>query len=361
MSGSGTEAGTAIVGVAAIGGQGRFVGEAGDDLGIGHGVGFADAEVEQLFLWVSDHSGAFGALDPLELIDRGLFQAVARTADSLCEEVVEVGRHFVGLRCMKIMTKTEEMQKASRAWQRRGQTVALVPTMGALHEGHVALIRRGRKLADRVVVSAYVNPTQFTSRADYRQYPQRGAADVQRAREAGADVLFRPKSLYAKNASTWVEEMDRSRGRCGGRRAGHFRGVATVVMKLFGIVQPQVAVFGEKDKQQCEVIERMVRDLYGSVRIVQHPTIREKDGLPMSSRNLRLSPLERRVAGRWAKAVREASQAGTSGAVRKLKSLLRGYPDVRLEYAEVVEGQLYGAARVGKIRLIDHRTCRGKS
>jgi pantoate--beta-alanine ligase len=233
--------------------------------------------------------------------------------------------------------------------------------MGALHDGHVALIRRAGKLADRVVVSAYVNPTQFTSREDYRQYPQRGAADVLRAKEAGADVLFRPKSLYAENASTWVEEIDRSRGRCGAKRAGHFRGVATVVMKLFGIVQPQVAVFGEKDKQQCEVIERMVRDLFCAVRIVQLPTIREKDGLPMSYRNLRLSPLERRVAGRWAVAVRQASQAGAGRSVAKLKFLLRGLPGLRLEYAEVVEGQLYGAARVGKVRLIDHRTCRGKS
>ena len=361
MGGSGTEAGTAIVGVATVGGQGRFVGEAGDDLGVGHGVGFADTKIEEFLIWVGGAGGAFGALNSLEFIDRGFFEAVAWTADSLGEEVVEVGRHFVGLRFVKIMTKTAEMQKASRAWRMRGQTVALVPTMGALHDGHVALIRRAGKLADRVVVSAYVNPTQFTSRADYRQYPQRGAADVQRAREAGADVLFRPKSLYAEDASTWVEEIDRSRGRCGAKRVGHFRGVATVVMKLFGIVQPQVAVFGEKDKQQCEVIERMVRDLFCAVRIVQLPTIREKDGLPMSSRNLRLSPLERRVAGGWVKAVREASQAGAGRSVAKLKSLLRGLPGLRLEYAEVVEGQLYAAVYLGKIRLIDHRPCRRKS
>ena len=361
MGGSGTKAGTAIVGVAAVGGQGRFVGEVGDDLGVGHGVGLADAKIEEFLIWVGSAGGAFGALNSLEFIDRGCFEAVAWTADSLSEEVVEVGRHFVGLRCVKIITKTAEMQKASRAWRRRGQTVALVPTMGALHNGHVALIRRAGKLADRVVVSAYVNPTQFTSRVDYRQYPERGAADVQRAKEAGADVLFRPKSLYAKDASTWVEEIDRSRGRCGARRPGHFRGVATVVMKLFGIVQPQVAVFGEKDKQQCEVIERMVRDLFCAVRIVQLPTIREKDGLPMSSRNLRLSPLERGVAGRWAKAVREASQAGASRSVAKLKLLLRGLPGLRLEYAEVVEGQLYSAVYLGKIRLIDHRPFRRKS
>ena len=337
------------------------MGEVGDDLGVGHGIGLADAEIEEFLIWVGGTGGAFGALNALEFIDWGFLEAVAWTADSLSEEVVEVGRHFVGLRFVKIMTKTAEMQKASRAWRRRGQTVALVPTMGALHDGHVALIRRAGKLADRVVVSAYVNPTQFTSRADYRQYPQRGAADVLRAKEAGADVLFRPKSLYAEDASTWVEEIDRSRGRCGAKRAGHFRGVATVVMKLFGIVQPQVAVFGEKDKQQCEVIERMVRDLFCAVRIVQLPTIREKDGLPMSSRNLRLSPLERRLAGGWVKAVREASQAGAGRSVAKLKFLLRGLPGLRLEYAEVVEGQLYAAVYLGKIRLIDHRPCRRKS
>jgi pantoate--beta-alanine ligase len=121
-----------------------------------------------------------------------------------------------------------------------------------------------------------------------------------------------------------------------------------------------VAVFGEKDKQQCEVIERMVRDLYCAVEIVRLPTIREKDGLPMSSRNLRLTPVQRRVAGRWVEAVREASQAGAGRSVAKLKLLLRALPGLRLEYVEVLEGQLYAAVYLGKIRLIDHRPCRRK-
>ncbi|MCX6934644.1 MAG: pantoate--beta-alanine ligase, partial [Verrucomicrobia bacterium] len=144
-------------------------------------------------------------------------------------------------------------------------------------------------------------------------------------------------------------------------RPDHFRGVATVVVKLLGIVQPQVVVFGEKDLQQCEVVERVVRDLFLPVRIVRHPTIREADGLALSSRNLRLNSIQRRLAGRWAGAVREAAGSGARVGAVKLRVLLRGVNGIRLEYAEVVEGHLCAAAYVGKIRLIDHRRCREKS
>jgi len=259
------------------------------------------------------------------------------------------------------MTKPAEMQKASSVWRKKGLTVALVPTMGALHAGHVALIRRAAKMADRVVVSAYVNPTQFNSKGDFEKYPKRALTDMKLAAQAGADVLFRPRNLYAANASTWVEETFLSKGRCGAKRPGHFRGVATVVVKLLGIVQPDLAIFGEKDRQQCEMLERVVRDLYLSVRILRHPTVREKDGLPMSSRNLRLNPGQRELAGRWATAVRLAARKGPRKAPSVLRNLIRRMAGIRLEYAEVAGRQFCAAVWIGKIRLIDHRPCGEKT
>lgn len=256
---------------------------------------------------------------------------------------------------VKIMTKPAQMQKASRAWRKKGLQVALVPTMGALHEGHLALIRRAKTLADRVVVSAYVNPTQFHSKADLRRYPQSPRRDALRAGGAGADVLFRPGNLYAKDASTWVEETDRSRGRCGDHRPGHFRGVATVVTKLFNLVQPDVAVFGDKDRQQCEVIERISRDLFLPVRMVRHPVVRELDGLPLSSRNRRLSQAQRGAAGRWAQVLAKAARMGGQRALAAYRHGVKRIAGLRSEYAEILDGQIHVAVKVGGVRLIDHR------
>jgi len=205
-----------------------------------------------------------------------------------------------------------------------------------------------------------VNPTQFNSKGDFEKYPKRSLADMKLAAQAGADVLFRPRNLYAGDASTWVEETFLSKGRCGAKRPGHFRGVATVVVKLLGIVQPDLAIFGEKDRQQCEMVERVVRDLYFPVRILRHPTVREKDGLPISSRNLRLNPGQRELAGRWATAVRLAAKKGPRKAPSILRNLLRRLDGIRLEYAEVVGRQFCAAAWIGEIRLIDHRPCGAK-
>jgi pantoate--beta-alanine ligase len=257
------------------------------------------------------------------------------------------------------MTKIAPMQKASREWRKKGLRVALVPTMGALHGGHHALIRRARGLADRVVVSAYVNPTQFNSSQDLKRYPRRPQADAAGAKAAGADVFFRPSSLYAPDASTWVEETVCSQGRCGTQRPGHFRGVATVVAKLLHIVQPDVAVFGEKDRQQCEVMERMVRDLFLPVRIVRHPVIRERDGLPLSSRNLRLSAAQRRTAGAWSQMLAEAARKGRGKALSRYLQGLKKNSGIRPEYAEIKNGCLHAAVWVGGVRLIDHRPCGG--
>jgi pantoate--beta-alanine ligase len=247
------------------------------------------------------------------------------------------------------------MQKVSLAWRKKGLKVALVPTMGGLHEGHGALIRRARAWADRVVVSAYVNPTQFNSKADLRKYPQNPRHDAALAGRAGADVLFRPGNLYAHDASTWVEETDCSRGRCGDRRPGHFRGVATVVTKLFNLVQPDLAVFGDKDRQQCEVVERLVRDLFLPVKIVRHPVVRERDGLPLSSRNRRLSQTQRKAAGQWSRILAKAAQMGKGRAVAAYRQEVKRITGFRSEYAEIADGHLHVAARIGSVRLIDHR------
>jgi len=261
---------------------------------------------------------------------------------------------------VKIMTKPAQMQKASRTWRKKGLQVALVPTMGALHEGHLALIRRAKALADRVVVSAYVNPTQFNSKGDLRRYPQSPRHDAALAGRAGADVLFRPGNLYAKDASTWVEETERSRGRCGDRRPGHFRGVATVVTKLFNLVQPDVAVFGDKDRQQCEVIERIVRDLFLPTKIVCHPVVRERDGLPLSSRNRRLSQVQREAAGQWSRILARAVKMGKGRAVATYRQGVKRIAGFRSEYAEISGGTLHVAARIGPVRLIDHRPLGGR-
>ena len=257
---------------------------------------------------------------------------------------------------VKIMTKPAQMQKASLAWKKKGLQVALVPTMGALHEGHLALIRRAKTLSDRVVVSAYVNPTQFNSKADLRRYPQSLRQDVTLAERAGADVLFRPANLYAKDASTWVEETDRSRGRCGDHRPGHFRGVATVVTKLFNLVQPDVAVFGDKDRQQCEVIERVVRDLFLPVKIVRHPVVRERDGLPLSSRNQRLSQVQREVVGRWSQTLAKVARMGGRRALAAYRHGMKQISGLKPEYAEISDGQIHVAVKIGGVRLIDHRS-----
>lgn len=253
------------------------------------------------------------------------------------------------------MTKPVQMQKASRAWKKKGLKVALVPTMGALHEGHLALVRRAKGLANRVVVSAYVNPTQFNSKADLRRYPQSPRQDAALAGKSGADVLFRPGNLYPKGASTWVEETERSRGRCGDRRPGHFRGVATVVTKLFNLVQPDVAVFGEKDRQQCEVIERMTRDLFLPVRIVRHSVVRERDGLPMSSRNRRLRQAQREVAGQWSQTLSKAARMARGRVLSAYRQGVRRIPGIKPEYAEILDGHFHVAVRIGGVRLVDHR------
>lgn len=199
---------------------------------------------------------------------------------------------------MKIIESPEEMQSEARALRKTGRRIALVPTMGFLHEGHMSLVRLARSHADLVIVSLFVNPTQFGPTEDFERYPRNRSKDDALCRKEGVNILFCPEApaLYASNASVSVVEEQLSRGLCGASRPGHFRGVCTIVAKLFHLCDPDIAVFGCKDAQQLRIIERMVRDLNFPVRIVRGPIQREPDGLAMSSRNARLSPEERQQA-----------------------------------------------------------------
>jgi pantoate--beta-alanine ligase len=252
--------------------------------------------------------------------------------------------------------------------------VGLVPTMGAFHEGHLSLMRRARECGC-VVVSVFVNPTQFGAGEDYQRYPRELDRDAALARKVGVDVLFAPsvEDIYPAGGSTFVEVTGLTEGLCGAHRPGHFRGVATVVAKLLNIVAPDRAYFGEKDYQQLQVVRRMVRDLRIPIEIVACPTVREPDGLAMSSRNAYLSPEERRAAAVLSCALTTAQamvRAGTMGAddlLTRTAEIIAAEPLARLQYAELVhpetltpvesvgpEAVLALAVFIGETRLIDN-------
>ncbi len=268
------------------------------------------------------------------------------------------------------------MRQWSERERRAGRRIALVPTMGSLHEGHLALVRDAKQRAQRVVVSIFVNPTQFAPNEDFAAYPRDFGRDRRLLEVENVDVVFHPpvEVMYPNGAETYVEVEKLSLPLCGATRPGHFRGVATVVVKLFHMICPHVAIFGEKDYQQLQVIRRMVRDLSMNVEIVGHPIVREADGLAMSSRNTYLTPDERRAAlclsRSLCKAERlirrgERSAAALLGVVR---AELDKEPLAMVEYAklcdpetlqdiDIVDAQalLALAVRVGKARLIDNR------
>ncbi|MCF6177351.1 MAG: pantoate--beta-alanine ligase [Victivallaceae bacterium] len=199
---------------------------------------------------------------------------------------------------MKIFRTIREMQKFSRQQQRMGKTIGMVPTMGYLHEGHLSLIDAAKNHADIVIVTIFVNPTQFAPNEDLASYPRDFKRDSQLCETSGVVAIFAPETeeMYADNCTTWVNENELSKGLCGKSRPEHFRGVTTIVAKLFNAVLPDVAVFGQKDAQQAAIICRMVRDLNFPIKIIVSPLIREPDGLAMSSRNRYLSETERQQA-----------------------------------------------------------------
>ena len=208
-----------------------------------------------------------------------------------------------------------ELHAWCAAEKRLGRVIGLVPTMGCLHQGHLSLIRLAKERCDRVVVSIFVNPTQFAPNEDYDAYPRREQDDLALCQAEGADAVFlpRPADLYAQDHSAWVEETLLAKTLEGAQRPTHFRGVCTVVAKLFNIVQPDIAVFGQKDFQQVAVIRRMVRDLNFPIEIVRAPIVRDTDGLALSSRNAYLTPENRATALCLSRAVRQAQDTVAAG------------------------------------------------
>jgi pantoate--beta-alanine ligase len=266
------------------------------------------------------------------------------------------------------------VREAVAGARRAGLSVGLVPTMGALHEGHAALVRRARAENGYVVVSIFVNPIQFNEAEDFERYPRPLQADLAFCEALGADVAFAPDAgeMYPEEILTSVEVAAISSGLCGDFRPGHFRGVATVVAKLFHIVPADRAYFGEKDAQQLAVIRKMAGDLNFPVQIVAVETVREADGLAVSSRNRLLSPEHRRLAPSIHRALQAAAGriqagAGPEAAREAALALLADTPDIRVEYLEVVDAdtmqpatQAGGAVRIataawlGGVRLIDN-------
>jgi pantoate--beta-alanine ligase len=281
--------------------------------------------------------------------------------------------------------KTIHSPSAMTAWshrlRREGVVIGLVPTMGALHDGHRALIRAARLKSDALVVSIFVNPTQFAPTEDLATYPRRIAEDRALCREEGVDACFEPTAaaLYPKGFQTVLTVPTVSRRWEGEARPHHFAGVATVVTKLFGIVRPDIAWFGQKDFQQCAVVRQLVKDLNFDVRVVVRPTVRERDGLAMSSRNVFLSMEERRLAPTLYHALLAGQRAIETGATDSssvqamMRKVLAGEPAIRIDYLAVCDPDtlepldpidrqavILGAIRLGSVRLIDNVLARAK-
>ena len=269
---------------------------------------------------------------------------------------------------MKIFREPKKLQTWAREQRLAGKKIALVPTMGYLHEGHLSLIAKAKERgADEIVVSVFVNPVQFCPGEDYEKYPRDEKADLAKCRAAGATAIFfpTPANMYLARHSVYVNEEDLSKGLCGARRPGHFRGVCTVVAKLFNLAHPSFAVFGQKDYQQAQIIKRMVRDLNFDLEIVVAPIVREKSGLARSSRNTYLSSAEREkalVLSRTLMAVRAGTVKTIAAAAKAIEKA-----GLKVDYVECVDAEtlepkrkiakgccVLVAAYDGKTRLIDN-------
>ncbi len=275
---------------------------------------------------------------------------------------------------MRTVTKISQVRAIISSARHRGQQVGLVPTMGGLHAGHLSLIEAARANDDLVAISIFVNPTQFGPREDYEEYPRELAQDAQLAEQAGVDIIFAPsvEEMYPQGFSTYVEVEELTAGLCGGYRPGHLRGVTTIVAKLLNIIQPHVAYFGEKDYQQLVVIKRIVTDLNMPVEIVGLPTVREPDGLALSSRNQYLNADERQAAPLLYQALTagaELVRKGAAGpeAAEHIRQMLDGEPLFRVQYVEAVHPEtlqsvpysgppmvIAAAVYLGDTRLIDN-------
>lgn len=276
---------------------------------------------------------------------------------------------------IKVVRSPKAMQKIADEIHRRGKIIGFVPTMGYLHEGHLSLVRIARKKSDYVIVSIFVNPTQFGPHEDFAQYPRDFERDKRLLIKENVDYIFYPtaKSMYQENYKTYVEVMDLSDVLCGKSRPGHFKGVTTIVAKLFNIVKPDLAVFGEKDAQQAIIIKQMTKDLNFPIKIIIAPTVREKDGLAMSSRNVYLTPAERMQAPilyqslQHAKKMIENGEKDSRKIIGVMRELINYMPDANIDYIAIVDAktlkpidQIKGetlialAVKFGKARLIDN-------
>jgi len=273
-----------------------------------------------------------------------------------------------------VIKEIEVMRSTSCELLRSGKSVGFVPTMGALHAGHRALVEQARKENDAVVVSIYVNPTQFGPEEDFAKYPRTFDADMDLCIEAGADIIFYPADLYTPNSRTFVAVGGLDETMCGLSRPGHFRGVATVVSKLFNIVKPTRAYFGRKDAQQLLIIETMTRDLNMGIEIIPCETVREADGLAMSSRNKYLSKPERKKALSLSRALnlfKERVGGGERDAMKLMGEMAQVFieedEEIEIDYIAIVNAQTLDdlktiagdvlaavAVKIGKTRLIDN-------
>jgi pantoate--beta-alanine ligase len=276
---------------------------------------------------------------------------------------------------VRVVNGIGEMQELSNVMKREGKSIAFVPTMGALHEGHLSLMREGKRRGDALVASVFVNPAQFGRGEDFGSYTRDAEGDLKKMESAGADIAFFPRAdeIYPPGYETYVEVTELGKPLCGRFRPGHFRGVATVVLKLFNIVKPDTALFGQKDYQQLQIIKKMVKDLNLEVTIIGMPIVREESGLAMSSRNAYLSPGEReraanlslalgRIKKRFDEGERDAARLAGEG-----YCVLAGASIGEVDYLEIRDGETLGekrtaapgdvaalAVRIGGARLIDN-------
>lgn len=276
---------------------------------------------------------------------------------------------------MKTIDNIQKMSMLVRIWKKESKTIGFVPTMGALHNGHLSLVKAAKQHTDVVVVSIFVNPKQFVVGEDFDRYPRDLKRDEELARGSGTEILFCPsiEDMYPKGYATYVDVERLGQALCGSSRPGHFKGVATVVAKLFGIVKPDIAYFGQKDAQQAIIIRKMVEDLNMGVDVKVLPTVREKDGLAMSSRNTYLSENERKEAIVLYDSLRKADSMidqGERSAKKILKAMeetMREKPGVKVDYISIIDTRelkpvdtisaetlIAVAAYVGKTRLIDN-------
>jgi len=276
---------------------------------------------------------------------------------------------------MHLISSPTKMQQLTLSLKRKGKRISFVPTMGALHKGHLSLLKRAKKLGDFVVASVFVNPTQFGPKEDYKKYPRDFKKDKKLLQKAGCDLIFAPrvKDIYPEGYLTYVDVDELSEKLEGAYRSGHFRGVCTIVAKLFNIVMPDYTIFGQKDAQQAIIIKKMTEDLNFPVRIIVSPTVREKDGLACSSRNSYLNPEERTQAKVLYQALKlgekliKAGEKTPEKIVNKMRELINKEKLSRIDYisltdterlesVKIIKGEILLSLTVkfGKTRLIDN-------